>query len=288
MNNLVSIIVAVWNVEPYLRRSLDSILSQTYPYLEIILVDDGSPDNSGRICDEYAAKDSRIKVIHQINQGVSVARQVGLDAATGDYVIHFDPDDYAESDMIERLVSESERCKVDMVTCNYFNVYGKEIFLRHNGNEDLLRKMLQNKIAIMLWNTLIRRKFIEEHHISFTPSWLNHSEDILFVIRCLHSGATCVYLDKAFYHYIVRDASLVTSRSRTAFLSEKYFIEELDKMVDEKEYDDFFPFKRYAYLYAYESRYWIEMKNLFPEIRHRLIGGVILTDIVSTPNWLVA
>ena len=97
MNNLVSIIVAVWNVEPYLRRSLDSILSQTYPYLEVILVDDGSPDNSGKICDEYAAKDERIKVIHQKNQGVSVARQVGLDAATGDYVIHFDSDDYAES-----------------------------------------------------------------------------------------------------------------------------------------------------------------------------------------------
>lgn len=272
MNNLVSIIVAVWNVVPYLRRSLDSILSQTYPYLEVILVDDGSPDNSGKICDEYAAKDERIKVIHQKNQGVSVARQVGLDAATGDYVIHFDPDDYAESDMIECLVSEAERSKADMVTCNYFTVDGWVKRCQHHGHDDLLQKMFYKKVVISLWNTLIRHKFIIENHVAFYPSWLSHSEDMLFLFRCVCAGAVAVYLDKAFYHYIIRGDSLVTTHSKNSFHSNVTLIEELEKMVNAKDYDDLFQFKRYTLIYAYESRYWKEMKGLFPDIRHRLIG----------------
>lgn len=288
MNNLVSIIVAVWNVEPFLRRSLDSILSQTYTHLEVILVDDGSPDKSGEICDEYAAKDERVKVIHQKNQGVSVARQVGLDAASGEYVIHFDPDDYADPDMIESLVTVAERTGADMISCNYFNTDGLEIECQYNGQDDLLLQMLQRKLVVTLWNSLIRRKFITDHHVSFFPDWLSHSEDMLFLFRCVCVGAVVVYLDKAFYHYITRKGSLVTTRSKKAFLSYVTYIEELEKMFNAKEYDDLFHFKRYAYIYAYESRYWKEMNQLFPEIRFRLLEGAIQKDIVLTPSWHVA
>lgn len=273
MNNLVSIIVPIWNVEPFLRRGLDSILSQTYPYLEVILVDDGSPDNCGAICDEYAEKDKRVRVIHQCNHGISVARQVGLDAATGDYVIHFDPDDYVEPDVIECLVAEAKRTSADMVTCNFFNNDGKEIDRDYKDPNQLLKMMLQQKIEFSMWNVLISRKHIVEHHISFTPTWLCHNEDHLFIIRCLVAGAIPTHLNKAFYHYITRGDSLVTTRSKKAFNSILAYIHELEKLVKAKDYDDLFRLKRYVYIYAYESRYWKEMNHLFPEIRFRLLEG---------------
>ena len=101
----ISVIVPVYNVEQYLPQCLDSIINQTYKNLEIICVDDGSPDNSGKILDEYAKKDKRIKVIHQENQGVSVARNTGLDNATGKYIGFVDPDDWIEADYYETLTA---------------------------------------------------------------------------------------------------------------------------------------------------------------------------------------
>ena len=268
----VSIIVAIWNVEPYIHKCLDSIISQTYPYLEIILVDDGSPDNCGEICDEYARKDERIKVIHQVNQGVSAARQAGLDAAIGDYVIHIDPDDFIDNAMIESLVTEIERRNIDMLTCNYYDNDGVEVRLYYEGQDDLLKKMLQQEMSFSLWNTLISHKFIVENKISFTPTWLCHNEDHLFIIRCLLAGAKSSHLNKAYYHYIVRSYSLVTTRSKAAFYSVKCYIDELEKIVSTSDCD-FYNSKRYTYVYAYESRYWKEMKNLYPEIRERLLNG---------------
>ena len=107
----ISVIVPIYNTEKYLKRCFDSILSSTYENLEVILVDDGSPDNSGKICDEYAARDSRIRVIHKKNGGLSSARNAGLDIATGDYVTFVDSDDYIASDIYEKLVA----CMIDGV-----------------------------------------------------------------------------------------------------------------------------------------------------------------------------
>ncbi len=113
---LVSIIVPVYNVEKYIEECLDSIVSQTYKYLEIILIDDGSRDGSGKIADTYACKDVRIKVIHQNNSGVSSARNTGIDTATGDYVCFVDSDDYIRKDFIENLVADMTKYHVDIVT----------------------------------------------------------------------------------------------------------------------------------------------------------------------------
>ena len=116
---LISVIVPVYKVKKYLRKCVDSILAQTYTNLEIILVDDGSPDNCGIICDEYAAKDSRIKVIHQPNGGLSAARNAGLDIATGDYIGFVDSDDYIDPDMYEKLYNALIENDADVSICNY-------------------------------------------------------------------------------------------------------------------------------------------------------------------------
>ncbi len=115
--DLISVIVPVYNVEKYLRRCVDSILAQTYTNLEIILVDDGSPDNCGKICDEYAKKDSRIKVIHQKNGGLSAARNAGLDIATGDYIGFVDSDDYISPEMYEKLLNILKESNSDLSVC---------------------------------------------------------------------------------------------------------------------------------------------------------------------------
>ena len=116
----ISVIVPVYKAEKYIRRCVDSILAQTFTDFELLLVDDGSPDNSGAICDEYAARDSRVKVFHKENGGVSSARQMGLDNSLGEYVIHADPDDWVEPDMLQELYSEAQQSGADMVICDFY------------------------------------------------------------------------------------------------------------------------------------------------------------------------
>ena len=122
-NDKISIIVPVYNVEKYLARCLDSIIDQTYTNIEIILVDDGSLDESGKICDEYAKKDKRIKVIHKQNGGLSSARNSGIEMASGKYVCFIDSDDYIEKDMIEYLYKGVKKYHADIVVCGLSNIY---------------------------------------------------------------------------------------------------------------------------------------------------------------------
>lgn len=120
--DLISIIVPVYKVENYLSKCLDSMICQTYKNIEIILVDDGSPDNSGKICDDYAKKDSRIKVIHKENGGLSDARNAGLKIATGKYIGFVDSDDYISVEMYEKLYNQAKKEDADIACCNYYRV----------------------------------------------------------------------------------------------------------------------------------------------------------------------
>ena len=116
----VSIVIPIYKAEKYLRTCIDSVLGQTYKDLEVILVDDASPDRCGEICEEYAKKDSRVRVIHKENEGVSKARNAGLAIATGDFVQFVDSDDYLAEDMTQKLVEQMEQQKVDLVLCGFF------------------------------------------------------------------------------------------------------------------------------------------------------------------------
>lgn len=115
----VSIIVPVYNVEAYLQRCVDSLAKQTYPCIEIVLVDDGSPDKSGELCDTLAKSDSRIQVVHQLNQGVSAARNHGLDVMSGDWVCFCDGDDWFEPDFVEKMLKCAQKENADYIICNY-------------------------------------------------------------------------------------------------------------------------------------------------------------------------
>ncbi len=204
MNNqpLVSVIVPVYKAETTIHRCIDSLLAQTLKDFEIILVDDGSPDRCGEICDEYAKKDSRIKVIHQPNSGVSAARQAGIDNASGEYAIHADPDDWVESLELEELYMKAKEDDADMVICDFYE------------NEDIYHKQepssLDSKVVLCelfkqlhgsCCNKLIRRTCYSDYGVRF-PDNIYFSEDHYVICALLVHGVKVSYLPKAFYHYI--------------------------------------------------------------------------------------
>ena len=167
MEPLVSVIIPVYNVRPYLCEALDSVLGQTYQNLEILVIDDGSDDGSERICDEYGKKDSRITVIHQENRGLSTARNVGLNRVTGEYVAFLDPDDAFHPDMIRRLMEAMKRNGAEMAVCGIINCHslhrmqGKRFFLRAEyRQEEVFEKkaslalLAEGRMASCVWNKL--------------------------------------------------------------------------------------------------------------------------------------
>ena len=169
-NSLISVIVPVYKVEPYLHRCVDSILAQTYINLEIFLVDDGSPDNCGKICDEYAKKDSRIKVIHKKNGGLSDARNVAIDMAKGEYITFIDSDDFVASDYVETLyhLIEKYQCKVGVAWLRTFHEgceadtkqppYIEKVFDRIEGIENMFYQELFDTAA---WCKIYHRSLFE-------------------------------------------------------------------------------------------------------------------------------
>lgn len=134
MNELISIIIPVYNVEKYIGKCIDSLIKQKYDNLEIILIDDGSSDNSGEICDKYAKKDKRIKVIHKKNSGQADSRNIGISKASGKYIGFVDSDDYIDKDYYNRLYKTLVKNNADVVTCKYQNVYNDDYRKEEIGN----------------------------------------------------------------------------------------------------------------------------------------------------------
>lgn len=200
----VSVIVAVYKAEAYLKRCVDSLLAQTFRDFEILLIDDGSPDRSGEMCDEYARQDSRVRVFHKENGGVSSARQCGLDNARGEYVIHADPDDWVEPEMLEEMYRKAKEEDADMVICDYYieeKGETKYVIQRPSAldSETVMRELFQ-QLHGSCWNKLVRRVCYSQYQIQF-PLELSYCEDV-FVNACLLShGIKVGYLPKAFYHY---------------------------------------------------------------------------------------
>lgn len=219
-NLKVSVIVAVYNVEKYLCRCLDSLLKQTFEDYEVILIDDGSSDNSGTICDKYAAKDKRIHVIHKTNGGVSSARQCGIDHAQGEYTIHVDPDDWVEPEMLEKLYKKAEEVNADMVICDYYSDFGNKRIIRKQkptalDHQTVLKELFQ-QLHGSCWNKLVSRACYSRFHITF-PTEISFCEDLLVCTRLLKHELKIAYLPMAFYHY-THDINQLTSKHSSASL----------------------------------------------------------------------
>lgn len=200
----ISIIIPVYNAETSLKRCIDSVLSQTFPDFELILIDDGSIDNSGKICDNYAIADKRISVIHKQNEGVSAARQCGIDMARGIFTIHVDSDDWIESSMLKELYNNAVENNSDMVICDYYEDRensSKYITQRpSNCNPYQVIYDLFQRLHGSCCNKLIKSDCYKKHKIRFVNG-INILEDKIFVIETCYFMKRISYLNQAFYHY---------------------------------------------------------------------------------------
>ena len=229
MNPLISVIVPVYNVSPYLREALDSLIHQTWKNLEILLVDDGSTDGSGEICDEYA-RDPRVRVFHQENRGLSGARNTGLDHMTGEYVAFLDPDDAFYPEMIEKLFLALSGNHVDLVACgfDYLRTEGslseakiteQFVFPREKvlWRQDLFWAMAKDEFPTVAWNKLYRRSLWDG--LRYPEGWIY--EDIRTIPQIL---------DRC-NHVAVIPQALVCRRKRKNSITDTYTAENIQALI---------------------------------------------------------
>lgn len=217
MNDLISIIVPVYNVEKYIEKCVNSIINQTYKNIEIILVDDGSKDRSGEICDELKLKDNRIKIIHKQNGGLSDARNAGMKIANGNYIGFVDSDDYIKEDMFETLYELCKKYNSDISIVSYYEIYHDKIIgvrdskkLYELNKIDAMKEILIDRaIQSYAWNKLFKRELFEQ--IEFPTN--KNFEDIATTLLLFERADKVVLLEDPKYYYVRRDDSIVGNRN---------------------------------------------------------------------------
>ena len=269
---LVSVIVPVYKAQDTIRKCLDSIINQTLSDWEMVIVDDGSPDESGKICDEYATRDSRIRVVHKENAGVSAARQTGLDAAKGEYVIHADPDDWVDPNMLEELFRTAVLEGADMVICDWIvEVGGKAIYRVQKPSSLIASEVLNNLFDGTLHgsccNKLVKRSCIDNNAACF-PKGINYCEDVCFNVQLLMNDIKVAYLDKAFYHYFQSPTSITNHYSLIMLQTQIRYVAFLESCLPESS----FPVvatKEFVKKSAFRNGILSDKDfiNLYPEIR---------------------
>lgn len=223
MKPRVSVVVPIYNVEQYLPQCVDSIISQTLKEIEIILVDDGSPDSSGKIAEKYAKQDSRIKVLHKKNGGLSDARNFGMEAAIGEYISFIDSDDWIESNMLEDMYKASIKNNADVVVAGeiieYINesYFIKETFEKFHiaTNSNKIKKavfhMCERGVFNVVWNKIYKREFIVRNNYKFIKDAMP-AEDIIFNCTVFSNIQSLVLMNTAYYHYAKRNVETYVTR----------------------------------------------------------------------------
>ena len=270
----ISIIVPVYMAETYLKRCVDSIVSQFFTDWELLLIDDGSPDNSGYICDSYANKDSRIKVIHKRNGGVSSARETGISVATGDFSIHVDPDDWIEPNMLAALYKRAEDTEADIVVCDLILDYGKHSTILKQSvisDNEFFKQLLCQEKHGSLCNKLIRTELYRRYDLHF-PEKLICWEDLYICCNILLHPCHIEYIPEAFYHYDFHSnpSSMVRKATMKTIEGMKFFCKYFDNILPEEHRVWLNETKGIVLATAYRCNLMPaeEIRTLFPEINN--------------------
>ena len=251
----LSVIVPVYNVEKYLNRCLDSIINQTYQNLEIILVDDGSKDNSGRICDEYAKKDNRIRVIHKENNGAAAARNTGIENSTGEYIAFVDSDDYIDVVMYEKMMEINKQYDCDVVMCDcYKERKDSKIVYTHDiregyYNKDMLYEeyfdclLMTNEVeyppTISNWVCIFKKSLIMKNHLRYAEG-MRFSEDLLFGSQAMYYANNFYYMkNQCYYHYMFNENSVTNTYYKDKWTLMKKLYDQINIFFSNKSDYDF-------------------------------------------------
>ena len=263
---LISVIVPVYKVEKYLPECIDSILAQTYGNFELILIDDGSPDNCGKICDEYAKKDPRIKVFHKENGGVSSARNVGLDNANGEYITFVDSDDTIDKQYLELLYSKILEDNFDMCISN------SKHELQFLGMKNILIKFLSGKIYQASYGILFKRSLM--HGVRFDKR-LKNNEDFLFTLRCILNCKKISSIPIRIYYYRKNETSVTQNYIKGLLANNLIVYNELYELYESNNIS-----KKCLRIYACRSSYFLlknelkyknsDYKERIKEIKHSI------------------
>ncbi len=237
---IISIIVPIYNAEKYLRRCIDSVITQTYQDWELLLIDDGSPDNSGVICEEYARTDSRIQVYHKKNGGVSSARNLGIEKVNGDWIAFVDPDDYVSDNWLSEVDNTIANSDADMIVFgntkedingNLLSTFVPEKFYENGGWVVLMQSYKQS-----MWNYLYKKSLIIKYRC-LCPVGIRLSEDHAFILQYLSHNPSIAVLKTPLYHYIVNPKSLINSQLNFDVITDNlrvaiYMIEYIQEYID--------------------------------------------------------
>ena len=284
--NLISIIVPVYNVENYLKECIDSILGQTYTNYELILVDDGSTDSSGIICDKYAEKNLNVSVVHKVNGGLSSARNAGIEKANGDYYVFIDSDDVVHRDYLNEMMKIALQYQADIVACDfvcgehcYWEKQSENLDIR-KGKEVIKRMNEQDVIVTVSWNKLYKSYFFDNLNLRYRNGKIH--EDMFLIPELLDNCRTMVITSKKLYFYRQRANSIMNSQ---------FSIKQLD-ILEALEYRiDFFKSKKYMDLYYHECEsYARKLISLYKKIEKYKSQEFIneKTEILSRIRKLVS
>lgn len=283
----VSIVVPVYNTQDCLKETLNSIRQQTLRDIEIILIDDGSTDQSGQICDEYAKEDDRIKVVHQRNQGVSIARNTGIDIAEGDYIGFVDSDDLLHKDMYEVMYQNAinNNADISMISTVLRNLKGKEIYLYNtkrkyiwNQDEALIQFFDSKRFNIAVYTKLFRKDIAK--NIQFEEGKAIN-EDKSFIYQAIKNANIICFEDVCKYIYIKRENSASTTKFNRKKFDAIYFANKIYQDVNDENYDDYLKELAFADMIITKmlilramyrdktatKRYFLEKKEILQEIR---------------------
>ena len=286
---LVSVIVPVYGVEKYIERCAISIFEQTYENIEIIFVNDCTPDKSmdvlNNVIQDYPNIQSKIQIInHDINRGSAVTRRDGMTAAKGKYVIQWDSDDYVDVRFLEKMVALAEREDADITVCDMNNIYKDEIVHVHVNppldNIEILKQILIGKVHSGLWNKLIRRSLYVNNDI-YPIDGLNVREDLSVMYRLFYFANKIAYLPDALYFYLIaREGSYTTTRNEGYQKNSLDIIAHINEFAKEYAWNTdllgaFYRFKMIIYediLYYGKPEYLIKNKRLFKGISLRFVS----------------
>lgn len=280
MSDLISIIVPVYNVEKYLEKCVDSIINQTYRNLEIILVNDGSTDNSGELCDNLATKDSRIVVYHKENGGVSSARNLGLDRAQGDYIGFVDSDDYIDPDMYELLYSELKKYNTDISMCGLYHVYANKNDIQINEikhyimtSEQAIEMVLDGRFSgVTPGNKLYNRCLFDD--LKYNEE-INTGEDALIIVKLFGKCKRVSLTTERKYYYYHRENSITTSPFSSKTLDIINVYQQILKIVEERYPTLIKSAKRrvlWAYFYVLDSLCISDMRSNYNKLADELVS----------------